>query len=206
MQEVSSGSTAKGATVFFLLILLGGCTRASVPNLEDLPPTAQASAETPAPGGTKPDELSANTQAPGGTKADALAPNASAQAPGGSKADALAPNAKAQAPDERAREIASSTVSVELTPEQRRDIEKSVKRDLPEPRSAVFGSMAAKISRFTTQSYIVCGWVDPGNGNQPFVAMYVPKMRSALLIGMGGRQPQESILQRCEAEGVPLNS
>jgi hypothetical protein len=53
---------------------------------------------------------------------------------------------------------------------------------------------------------MVCGWVDPGNGNQPFVVMYVPKMGSALLIGVGGPQPPDAIRQRCDAEGVPLNS
>jgi hypothetical protein len=36
--------------------------------------------------------------------------------------------------------------------------------------------------------------------------MYVPKMKNALLIGVGGRQPQDAIRQRCIAEGVPLDS
>jgi len=152
-------------------MLLAGCSRASVPDLEDVPPTAQASANTQSPGGTMPAE----------------------QAPVGAT----------QAPDEDARQIANSTASVDLTPEQRSDIEKSVKRGLPDPTSAIFGGMTARISRFTTQSYIVCGWV---NGNQPFVAMYVPKMRSALLIGVGGPQSQGAIRQRCDAEGVPLHS
>ena len=164
----------RGVIFVLPLILLAGCSRASVPDLEDIPPTAQASANTQAPGGTMPAE----------------------QAPGGAT----------QAPDEDARQIANSTASVNLTPEQRSDIEKSVKRGLPDPTSATFGSMTAKISRFTTQSYIVCGWVDPGNGNQPFVAMYVPRMRSALLIGVGGPQPPGAVYQRCSAEGVPLNS
>jgi len=163
----------RGITLLLPLILLAGCSRASIPDLEDVPP-AQASAGTQTPV-----ENVSNQQATGsGT----------------------------QASDETAREVANSTISVELTPEQRSDIERSVKRGLSDPNSAIFSGMAARISQFTSRSYLVCGWVDPGNGNQPFVAMYVPKTRNALLIGVGGRQPADAIRQRCSAEGVPLNS
>ena len=98
----------------------------------------------------------------------------------------------------------------QLTADQRADIEQGVRRGLTDPNSATFGSMTARVSKFTSQSYIVCGWVKPGNsggsdGDLPFVAMYVPKMRSALLIGMGGEESQtDAVRKRCIAEGVPL--
>ncbi len=156
--------------LILLLVLLGGCSRASMPNLEDIPPEAQASADGP---------MSASN-APGSSN-----PQTSADA----------------------RAVANAAVAVELTPEQRIDIEKGVERGLPDARSPVFGSMTARISQFTTQSYIVCGWVNSGDaGPQPFVAMYVPKMKNALLIGVGGREAPDVIRERCAAEGVPLNS
>ncbi|WP_119390991.1 hypothetical protein [Taklimakanibacter lacteus] len=131
--------------------LLGGCSTASMPDLEDVPPTAQASADPEAAAGL--------------------------------------------------------TGLAELTAEQRTDIEQGVRRGLSDDNSAVFGRMKARVSQFTTQSYIVCGWVNPGSsGYQPFVAMYVPKMRNALLIGVGGRQPPDAIRRRCIDEGVPLDS
>jgi hypothetical protein len=148
----------KRIALILSLILLGGCSRASMPDLEDVPPDAQASADAQAPG--------------------------------------------------TAQATAGSTGAIELTAEQRADIERGVQRGLGAPDStAAFGSMTARVSQFTTQSYIVCGLVDAGSiGYQPFVAMYVPKMRNALLIGVGGRQSPEAVRQRCIAEGVPLNS
>jgi len=100
---------------------------------------------------------------------------------------------------------------VELTPEQRADIEKGVQKRLKEPDSAVFGSINARISRNTSQSYIVCGWVNAKAigeyaGYAPFIAIYVPKMRVALLVGMGIDEPQtRAVRQRCSDEGVPLD-
>jgi hypothetical protein len=148
----------KRTALFVSLIVLGGCSRASMPDLEDVPPDAQASADAQAPG--------------------------------------------------TAQATAGSTGAIELTAEQRVDIERGIQRGLGASDStAVFGSMTARVSQFTTQSYIVCGLVDPGSGAyQPFVAMYVPKMRNALLIGVGGRQSPDAVRQRCIAEGVPLNS
>jgi hypothetical protein len=134
-------------------LLLAGCSRASMPELDDVPPTAQASGY--------------------------------------------------------AQAVAGSTVAVELTAAQRADIERGVERGLADPNAVKFGRMTAKVSRFTSQSYIVCGWVKPAASNagyEPFVAMYVPKTKNALLIGMGGRQPQDAIRERCIAEGVPLDS
>jgi hypothetical protein len=100
---------------------------------------------------------------------------------------------------------------VELTPEQRADIEKGVQKRLKDPDSAVFGSISARISRNTSQSYIVCGWVNAKAtgeyaGYAPFIAIYVPKMRVALLVGMGIDEPQtRAVRQRCSDEGVPLD-
>ncbi len=150
-----SGARVRWIGVSVLTLLLGACSSASMPDLEDVPPTAMASGDAQAAAGSAP--------------------------------------------------------SVELTPEQRTDIEQGVQRGLASPHSAAFGDMTARVSRFTSLSYIICGWVDPqgsgGNaGYQPFVAMYVPKTRNALLIGVGGRQPPSVIRQRCIDEGVPLSS
>ncbi len=143
----------KWIVVALAAFLLGGCSRASMPDLEDVPPTAQASVD-------------------------------------------------AQAGD-------GPTGGLELTVEQRSDIERGVQRGLQDPNPATFGPMAATVSRNTSKSYIVCGWVQPADGNltyQPFIAMYVPTMRIALLVGVGGRNPENEIRQRCSAEGVPLPS
>jgi hypothetical protein len=102
--------------------------------------------------------------------------------------------------------------SVELTPEQRADIEKGVQKRLKDPDTAVFGSINARISRNTSQSYIVCGWVNAKAtgeyaGYAPFIAIYVPKMRVALVVGMGTDEPQtRAVRQRCSDEGVALDA
>jgi hypothetical protein len=76
----------------------------------------------------------------------------------------------------------------------------------------MFGKINARVSRNTTQSYIVCGWVNAKAtgeyaGYAPFIAIYVPKMRVALLIGMGVDEPQtRAVRQRCSDEGVPLDA
>lgn len=156
-------------TVPFAALLLAGCSKASMPDLEDVPPTAQASANAQASGEA---QASGTERASGDTQA------------------------------------AVSTAFIELTPEQRSDIEHGVRRGLADSNSADFGTMTARISRFTTESYIVCGWVKPRGyaGYEPFLAMYVPKMKIALLIGVGSTQPRATIRQRCVAEGVPLDS
>jgi hypothetical protein len=70
----------------------------------------------------------------------------------------------------------------------------------------------ARVSRNTSQSYIVCGWVNAKAageyaGNMPFIAIYVPKMRVALLVDMGIDEPQtHAVRQRCIDEGVPLDA
>jgi hypothetical protein len=99
-----------------------------------------------------------------------------------------------------------------LTSEQRSDIEHGVTRGLADPSLARFGSMTAGVSQFTPQAYIICGWIDPGTDNkgagyEPFVAMFVPKTRTALLIGVGDSEERSSaVRQRCVAEGVPLGT
>jgi hypothetical protein len=142
----------KRAAIVFLAVLLAGCSRATIPNLEDVPPSAKASAETPPP----------------------------------------------SFPD---------ATMVDLTPEQRNDVEQGVRRKLADP-GALIGGMSAGISRFTTQSYIVCGWVSQTTaGGQPFVAMYVPRMKTALVIGVGDTPSRaDAVRQRCVAEGVPLSA
>jgi hypothetical protein len=141
----------KRAAVIFLAVLLAGCSRAAIPNLEDVPPEAKASAEAPPP-------------------------------------------------------VPDATI-VDLTPEQRSDVEKGVKRKLADPGASI-GGMSAGISKFTSQSYIVCGWVNqPAAGGQPFVAMYVPRMKTALVIGLGDTPTRaDAVRQRCVAEGVPLST
>lgn len=103
--------------------------------------------------------------------------------------------------------------SVDLTADQRADIERGVLRGLPDPNSAAFGPMTARVSRFTSKAYIVCGLVKRGIGQsdigyQPFVAMFVPQSRTAILIGVGdGRQSRrDAVRKRCAAEGVPLGT
>jgi hypothetical protein len=66
--------------------------------------------------------------------------------------------------------------------------------------------MVATVSRVTSKSYIVCGWVEAGEGYRPFLAMYVPYMRTALLVAIAGKQPEELIRKRCIDEGVRLPS
>lgn len=150
------------AAVLLSALLVGGCSRASVPNLEDVPPAAQAST---------------NSQATGQTPA-----------------------------------LASSAGLVTLTAEQRTDVQRGVTRGLADPSLARFGSMNAGVSQFTPEAYIVCGWIDPGNNPnaaayQPFVAMFVPKTRTALLIGVGNSEDyNNAVRQRCVAEGVPLGT
>jgi hypothetical protein len=106
----------------------------------------------------------------------------------------------------------SAAPPLQLTADQRADIEKGVQKRLMDPDSAIFGSMNARVSRNTSQSYIVCGWVNPKAageyaGNMPFIAIYVPKMRVALLVGMGIDGPQaHAVRQRCIDEGVPLDA
>jgi hypothetical protein len=151
------------AAVLLSALLLCGCSRASMPDLEDAPPpAAQASAEAQTP--------------------------------------------------ENANVVAGSTGAIELTAEQRADVEKGVQKRLRDPDTAVFGSINARVSRNTTKSYIVCGWVNAKAtgeyaGYAPFIAIYVPKMRVALLIGMGVDEPQtRAVRQRCSDEGVPLDA
>jgi hypothetical protein len=137
------------AATLFSALLLGGCSSASTPNLEDSAPPVP-----PAIGNAQP---------------------------------------------------------LELTIEQRADVERGVQKRLKDPNSAIFGSMNARVSRNTSQSYIVCGWVNTGEtgaylGNEPFIAIYVPKMRVALLVGRGTDEPQtRAVRQRCIDEGVPLD-
>jgi hypothetical protein len=69
----------------------------------------------------------------------------------------------------------SAAPPLQLTAEQRADIEKGVQKRLMDPDSAKFGSMNARVSRNTSQSYIVCGWVNAKAdgeyaGNMPFIA------------------------------------
>jgi hypothetical protein len=151
------------AAIIFSALLLCSCSRASIPDLEDVPPpAAQASAEAQTP--------------------------------------------------QNANAVAGSTGAIELTAEQRADVEKGVQKRLRDPNSAMFGKINARVSRNTTQSYIVCGWVNAKAtgeyaGYAPFIAIYVPKMRVALLIGMGVDEPQtRAVRQRCSDEGVPLDA
>jgi hypothetical protein len=115
-------------------------------------------------------------------------------------------------PTPEAPAVAASTGVVVLTSEQRMDIEHGVTRGLADPSLARFGSMTARLSQFTPRAYIVCGWIDPGTnqngtGYEPFVAMFVPKTRTALLIGVGNSEEHSSaVRQRCIAEGVPLGA
>lgn len=160
----------KWTAVLLSALLLGGCSRAAMPNLEDLPPTAQ----------------------------DSATGQATQQAP-------------AQATAEAPAAVGSATY-VTLTSDQQADIKRGVTRGLADPGAARFGSIMAGISQFTPQAYIVCGWVDPGDnpkgaGYEPFVAMFVPKTRTALLIGMGNSdEKSNAVRQRCVAEGVPLGA
>jgi hypothetical protein len=153
----------KWTPVLLSALLLGGCSRASMPDLEDVPPASQSSAESQPSTGEVP-------------------------------------------------VVAVSNGAVVLTSEQRMDIQHGVTRGLADPSLARFGSMTAGISQFTPQAYIVCGWVDPGNdkkgaGYEPFVAMFVPKTRTALLIGVGNSEDRGSaVRQRCVAEGVALGT
>jgi hypothetical protein len=95
---------------------------------------------------------------------------------------------------------------VKLTAQQRSDIEQGVRRGLAGSKPVQFGSIAATVSRVTSKSYIVCGWVKAGEGFRPFLAMYVPYMRTALLVAVAGKQPEKLVRQRCVAEGVALPS
>ena len=120
-------------------------------------------------------------------------------------------SAEAQTPD-NANAVAASTEAIELTAEQQADIKKGVQKRLKGANSPVFGSINARVSRNTSQSYIVCGWVNAKAtgefaGYAPFIAIYVPKMRVALLVGMGVDEPHSRVVrQRCSAEGVPLDA
>lgn len=99
--------------------------------------------------------------------------------------------------------------AVELTPEERSAVELGVRHGLAGSNPPEFGAMAATVSKVTSKSYIVCGWVKPEAatpGYEPFLAMYVPEMKIALLIGVGGREPAEGVRKRCTDEGVPLPS
>lgn len=121
------------------------------------------------------------------------------------------PNLEDSAP-RTAQQPASDAQPLELTAEQRADVEKSVQKRLEDPNSAMFGSINARVSRNTSQSYIVCGWVNARStgeqtGYEPFIAIYVPKMRVALLVGMGTDEQQtHAVRQRCIEEGVPLDA
>jgi hypothetical protein len=67
--------------------------------------------------------------------------------------------------------------------------------------------MAARVSRITSKSYMVCGWVKGAGsaaGYRPFLAMYVPYMRIGLLLAISGKLPEERISRRCDNAGVPL--
>jgi hypothetical protein len=167
------------------------------PNLEDLPPTAQASAAPE----TIPDSGRAAGQPP--AEASGHIPKA---VPSGQTVEPPAEQQSAWAPPE---EAAISGRAVKLTAQQRSDIEQGVRRGLQGPEPAEFGPMAATVSKVTSKSYIVCGWVKGGDsaaGYRPFLALYVPYMRTALLVALAGRQPEEVIRGRCVGEGVPLPS
>lgn len=123
----------------------------------------------------------------------------------------------AEQPNEPAAEQQAVELSagqpVALSAEQRADVETGVKRKLVDPNSAMFGSMNARVSRNTASAYIVCGWVNSRNsdggyaGDQPFIAMYAPKFRTALMIGMGGEKSQTNAVKKhCLNEGVPLGA
>lgn len=152
-------------SVLLAALLLAGCSRAAMPDLEDVPPAAQASTNA-----------RSTTGEPGNAKLSS--------------------------------EASAGTVQGGLTPEQRLDVEHSIQRGLTNPNFASFGTMTARVSRFTSQSYIVCGWVKPDSKAEyePFMVMYVPRMKTALLIGVGGRQPRATIHRQCVAEGIPLES
>src|SRR4029078_13161573 len=102
-------------------------------------------------------------------------------------------------------EAIDSAGGAKLPPAQRPDVEQGVRRSLP--YTAEFGPMAATVSRITSKSYIVCGWVKGANsaaGYRSFLAMYVPYMRIGLLLAISGKQTEERISRRCDNEGAPL--
>jgi hypothetical protein len=161
----------KWFAMLFAALLLAGCTKASMPDLEDLPSAIR--------GSSKP----------------------AAEGPGG------ATESVGQGPLAEVKAVAVAR-AVEITPEQQSDIKRGVKRGLPISMPLNFGPMAATHSKFTTKSYIVCGWVRPGQSSayRPFLAIYVPHMKIALLLGVGGRQNETTIRQRCAAERIQLES
>jgi hypothetical protein len=102
---------------------------------------------------------------------------------------------------------------IALTGEQKADVEKGVKNKLADPNSATFGAMNAAVSKKTTKGYIVCGWVNTGHGeagnvgDQPFIALYDPKHRIALLLALGsGAADARTVRTQCMSEGVPLGA
>jgi hypothetical protein len=148
----------KWTAILISALLLAGCSRSAVPNLEDVPPTAM----------------------------DSTAP-AAAQS--------------ARQPD--------LSRAVTLTPAQRSDVERGVQRGLASASPPEFGGMSATASKITSKSYIVCGWVKAGTATaeyKPFFVLYVPEQKIALLIGVGGKDPEKGIRQRCFDEGAPLPS
>ncbi len=182
----------KWAAIVISALLLGGCVSRSIPNLEDVPPTAQAS--------TAPRTVTGSEQQPaqGSGVTGQVTNSGRAVEPPAEQQSALTPGV--------AGEATRSGRAVKLTAQQRSDIEQGVRRGLPGPSPAQFGPMVATISRVTSKSYIVCGWVEDGKGYRPFLAMYVPYMRTALLVAVAGQQPEELIRQRCVDEGVQLPS
>jgi hypothetical protein len=204
----------KWAAIVISALLLGGCVSRSIPNLEDVPPTAQAS--------TAPRTVTGSEQQPAegsgvigqvtGSGREIEPPagqqpphDAGVQGPVTDSGRAVEPPAEQQsAPTPGATsEATHSGRAVKLTAQQRSDIEQGVRRGLP---GSNFGPMAATISRVTSKSYIVCGWVEDGEGYRPFLAMYVPYMRTALLVAVAGKQPEALIRQRCVDEGIQLPS
>jgi hypothetical protein len=198
----------KWTAIIVSAVLLGGCASRSIPNLEDVPPTPQAST---APGASTPNLEDVPPMAKASTAPGASTPNLEDVPATAQSGKSVEPSAKHDSANASSAptEAANSDRKVKLTAQQRSDIEQGVRRGLPGSRPAQFGPMAATVSRVTTKSYIVCGWVEGGDsaaGFRPFLAMYVPYMRTALLVAVGGKQPEELVRQRCVAEGVPLPS
>jgi hypothetical protein len=98
-----------------------------------------------------------------------------------------------------------------MTAQQRAEVEAGVRRGLKDPVSAMFGGMNAGVSEGDPNMYIVCGWVNSKNsfggyvGEQPFIATYFPKLKKALLIGVGGSRIDTTVVQKqCDDYGVSL--
>jgi hypothetical protein len=194
----------KWTAIIVSALLLGGCVSRSIPNLEDVSPSAQAST---APGASKPNLEDVPPTAKAPAAPGTSTPNLEDGPPTAQLRRSVEPPAEQESANASTAltAAANSARTVNLTAQQRSDIERGVQRGLAS-KPAQFGPMAATVSRVTSKSYIVCGWVEAGEGFRPFLAMYVPYMRTALLVAVAGKQPEELVRQRCVAEGVALPS